>query len=125
MLTCLAVVLSYGAPAQSAPAVNHDRVVSAVPGQTPAVNDGEVNAIVQVGNIMVVGGTFTNVTPVGGAAQTRNYIFAFNVSTGALVPNFNPTLNGTVNELLPGPDERLGVRRWCASPPSTGSAPAT
>ena len=91
------------APAQSAPAVNHDRIVSAVPGITPAINNGSVQAIAQVGGTMVVGGTFTTVTPVGGAATTRNSVMAFDVATGALVPGFNPTLNGTVNEVIPGP----------------------
>ena len=103
-LAVVAVGLSFGAaPSYAVPAANHDKIVSATPGQTPAVNNGEVDAIVQVGNTVIVGGTFTQVTPVGGAATTRNYIMAFNVSTGALIPGFNPTLNGGVNELIPGP----------------------
>ena len=102
-LTCLAAALSVTAPAQSAPVVNHDRVVSAVPGDTPAVNNGEVDAIVQVGDTMVVGGTFTSVTPVGGTATAKNYLFAFDINTGALRADFNPVLNGAVNELIAGP----------------------
>ncbi len=102
-LACLALFLGFTPSAQAAPVVNHNQVVSAAPGVTPAVNNGEVDAIVQVGNTMVVGGTFTQVTPVGGGVTTRNYIMAFNVSTGALVPGFTPGLNGGVNELLPGP----------------------
>jgi PKD repeat protein len=103
VLTCLALCLGFAPAAQSALAVNHDRVVSAVPGATPAVNNGEVDSIVQVGNVMVVGGTFTQVTPVGGAATAKSYLFAFDVSTGHLMPNFNPVLNGGVNDLQPGP----------------------
>ncbi|HZJ06914.1 MAG TPA: hypothetical protein VFD59_15775 [Nocardioidaceae bacterium] len=104
VLACLAACLSFAAPALSAPKVNHDRVVSAVPGpRTPAVNNGAVNAIVQVGGTVVVGGTFTSETGVGEATTTRSYIFAFNVSTGKLVSTFNPVLNGAVNELIPGP----------------------
>ncbi len=103
-LACLAAALGMTAPAQSAPTVNHDRVVSATPGSTPAVNNGEVDAIVQVGDTMVVGGTFTSVTPVGTTtAVAKNYLFAFNVSTGALVSTFSPALNGTVTDLLAGP----------------------
>ena len=99
-----ATALGFAAPAQSAPVVNHDRVVSAVPGNTPAVNDGEVDNMVQVGDVMVVGGTFTSVTPVGSTtAVTRNKVFAFNVSTGALVTAFAPTVNGQVNEVIAGP----------------------
>lgn len=90
------------APALAAP--QHDKVVSAVPSaSTPAVNNGEVDSIVQVGNTMVVGGSFTSVTPPGGTAVTRNNIFAFNVSTGALVNGFAPAVNGAVNDLEPGP----------------------
>ncbi len=102
-LTCLASLLGFVAPASSAPVVNHDRVVSATPGNTPAVNNGEVDSIVQVGNTVVVGGTFTNVTGVGEAARTKNNVFAFDVGTGKLVPGFNPTVNGAVTELIPGP----------------------
>ena len=99
------------APAQSAPTVNHDRIVSAVPGTTPAVNNGEVDAIAQVGGTMVVGGTFTTVTPVGGAATTRSYAMAFDVATGRLVTGFAPALNGIVNEVIPGADRRHGLPR--------------
>ncbi|HZJ06798.1 MAG TPA: PKD domain-containing protein, partial [Nocardioidaceae bacterium] len=104
-LACLAVSLNFAAPAVSAPAIHHDRVISAIPGKTPAVNNGEVDAIVQVGDTMVVGGKFTSVTPVGvgATATTRSYLMAFNVSTGALVSTFAPALNGSVNELIPGP----------------------
>ena len=52
---------------------------------------------------MVVGGTFTTVTPVGGSATSRSYVMAFDTASGALVPGFNPSLNGIVNEVIPGP----------------------
>ncbi|HZJ06916.1 MAG TPA: PKD domain-containing protein [Nocardioidaceae bacterium] len=102
-LISLALCLGFAPPALSAPAVSHDRVVSATPGQTPAVNNGAVNAIAQVGDKMVVGGTFTSVTSLGGAATTRNYVFAFAVSTGKLITTFAPALNGAVSEVIPGP----------------------
>ena len=103
-LTVLAVVLGLTlAPAQGAPATGQDKIVSAVPGKSPAVNDGEVDSIVQVGNTMVVGGTFTSVTPVGGAATARSYVMAFDKTTGQLLPGFAPTLNGAVNDLQAGP----------------------
>lgn len=90
-------------PAEAA-APGHTSIVSAVPSaNTPAVNNGEVDAIVQVGDTVVVGGTFTSVTPSGGSAQTRNYLFAFSASTGALVSTFAPALNGAVNEVIAGP----------------------
>lgn len=103
VLLVLAVSLGLAAPALSAPAVGHDRIVSAVPAQTPAVNNGEVDAIVQVGDTVVVGGTFTSVTPVGGTATARNYLFAFSASTGELVTGFAPTLDKSVSDLIAGP----------------------
>ena len=83
----------------------HDRVVNAVPsGSTPAVNDGIVYGIAQVGSTMVVGGTFTNVTsPGGGSAVTRRYVFAFDAVTGQVSSGFAPSLNGEVDAVLPGP----------------------
>ncbi len=99
----LAGVVRAAPAAQAATAAGHDQIVSAAPGVTPAINNGEVDAIAQVGGVMVVGGTFTTVTPVGGSATTRNYVMAFDTATGALVPGFNPTLNGIVNEVIPGP----------------------
>jgi hypothetical protein len=88
--------------AQAAP--SHTSIVSAVPSaKTPAVNNGEVDAIVQVGDTVVVGGTFTSVTPSGGSTQSRNYLFAFDATSGALVSSFAPALNGDVNEVIAGP----------------------
>ena len=108
-LLVLALLLALTGLAQSAPAARaasaagHDRIVSAAPGVTPAINNGEVDAIAQVGDVMVVGGTFTSVTPVGGSATSRSYVMAFDTASGALVPGFNPSLNGIVNEVIPGP----------------------
>ena len=95
--------LGTSGPAQSSPPANHTRVVHTVPATlTPAVNDGKVYAITQVGNTMVVGGDFTSVTPNGGSSQTRRFLFAFDATSGAL-RSFAPTLNGDVNGLVPGP----------------------
>lgn len=94
--------LQVATSAEAAP--GHTSIVSAVPSaDTPAINDGAVKAIVQVGNTVVVGGDFTSVTPSGGAATTRNFLFAFDASTGALVSSFAPTVNGEVDDLVAGP----------------------
>ena len=74
---------------------------NAVPSaSTPAVDNGRVFGIAQVGNTMVIGGSFTSV---GG--QTRNRVAAFNTSTGALSATFAPSVNGDVNAVLPGPND--------------------
>ena len=72
-------------------------MVSADPADhTPHVLDGRVNAIVQVGTTVVVGGSFTQVQEPGGPVLTRNRLFAFDAATGDISTNFAPTANGKV-----------------------------
>jgi hypothetical protein len=71
---------------------------------TPDIENGQVNAIAEIGNQIVLGGTFTSVTPHPGSTVSRSYVVAFNKDTGALNTGFNPTLNNTVEALEPGPD---------------------
>ncbi|MCM0619953.1 PKD domain-containing protein [Nocardioides bruguierae] len=70
---------------------------------TPQINNGQVNAVAQTGNIMVAGGTFTNVTSTDGTTLTRTGVVAFNASTGRVVTAFNPQIDGTVEDVLEGP----------------------
>jgi hypothetical protein len=90
--------------ATPAAAVNVDhgsQIVSAVPAAfTPQVMNGSVNAITQVGNEIVAGGTFTTVRQTKTSANiVRNHIFAFDATTGAIDMAFNPNLNKLVNSL--------------------------
>lgn len=82
-------------------------VVGAVPAAwTPWIQSSgsEVLAITQVGNTMVVGGSFTQVSPPNATqTTTSNYILAFDATTGAISQTFKPQLNGEVDSLLPGP----------------------
>ncbi len=59
------------------------------------------------GGTVYAGGSFTAVRPPGSAAgtneTTRTYLAAFNANTGALVTNFNVTLNGRVRSLAVSP----------------------
>ena len=72
--------------------------------KTPWVLDGEVNKIVQVGNTMIAGGLFTQVAdPMNGTPYTRQNLFAFDATTGLVSQTFNPTVDGQVQQLLPGP----------------------
>ncbi len=89
-------------------AVNADHlntVVSATPAAfTPHVMNGSVNAITQLGDKIIAAGTFTSVSPASTFGNTaddvvRNRIFAFNATTGAIDPNFNPNLGGAANSL--------------------------
>ena len=76
-----------------------------VPGKkTPWVLDGEVSKIVQVGNTMIAGGLFTQVAdPMNGSPYARQNLFAFDATTGLVSQTFNPTVDGQVQQLMPGP----------------------
>jgi hypothetical protein len=102
--TLAAAALTLGLAAPPATAFNADhgnQVVSADPaGFTPHVMNGSVNAITQIGNRIIAAGTFTSVSPAGSFGNTgddvvRNRIFAFDATTGAIDPAFNPNLGGT------------------------------
>ena len=82
-----------------------DRMPGDVPSRkTPWVLDGEVTKIVQVGNVMIAGGLFTQVSdPMNGTPYTRQNLFAFDATTGLVSQTFNPTVDGQVQQLLPGP----------------------
>jgi hypothetical protein len=93
------------APAGAVNADHGDRIVSANPADvTPHVMNGSVNAITQIGNRIIAAGTFTRVSPSGTYANTaddlvRNRIFAFDATTGAIDPSFDPNLGGAANSL--------------------------
>ncbi len=91
--------------------IPHDRVVSASPAPfTPNVLNGQVNAIVQVGSTMIIGGAFSQVQAAGSTTTlTRNNILAFNATTGALSTTFLPAIDGEVTSLLVAPD---GLSVW-------------
>ncbi|WP_412538193.1 PKD domain containing protein [Longispora sp. K20-0274] len=77
---------------------------------TPHVLDGTVYAIAVVGDIAVVGGDFTTVRAASsGTAVRRRYVFAFRLGTGELLPDFAPTLDGTVYALSAGEDGHVYV----------------
>ncbi|GAA4224927.1 hypothetical protein GCM10022254_05590 [Actinomadura meridiana] len=86
----------------------HGRVVGADPANnTPNVIDGEVKSIIKIGGKIYVGGSFTQVKEAGSnkPTLTRNRLFAFNASTGAIDTTFTPSLNkGEASVLLPAPD---------------------
>ena len=74
---------------------------------TPNVNNGVVLTMVAVGSRIIVGGSFTSVSPPGvksGAqAMTRNYLLAFDATTGQVDPGFVPAVDGVVEGLSAGP----------------------
>jgi hypothetical protein len=106
LLVASLTLLGLGSP--QAGAVSADLgtgVVSANPGdRTPHVMNGSVDAITQIGNKIIAAGTFTSVSPAGTFGNTsddvvRNRIFAFDATTGAIDPTFNPNLGGAARSL--------------------------
>lgn len=101
----LSLLAATSIPAGAVNADHGNRVVSANPADnTPHAMNGAVIAITQVGNTIIAAGTFTSVSPAGTYANTgddlvRNRIFAFDATTGAIDPTFNPDLGGAVNSL--------------------------
>jgi PKD repeat protein len=93
--------------AASAYGIVQPTLPSAVPGaNTPNIANGVVDAITQVGSEIIVGGTFTSVTAPGTTTNpvTRNYLFGFDATTGAISTSFVPQLDqGPVEGLAPGP----------------------
>ena len=69
--------------------------------------NGRVNAIVQVGNVVVIGGDFTEVREDGGAGPgslARSYIAALDATTGAPIESWDPVLDAEVFALAASPD---------------------
>ncbi len=74
------------------------RIVGEEPGRNaPNILDGTVYSMTQVGNTIVVGGTFTQVRNFNTATTlTRTGVLAFDADTGRVSTAFAPQLDGTV-----------------------------
>lgn len=84
-------------PASATQPVALDNLVSDDPANfTPNVLDGEVDKIVKFGDTVIISGRFSQVQESTGTTLSRQNIVAFNATTGAIDPNFNPTINGQV-----------------------------
>ncbi len=106
VLATTVLIIGVGAAPAGAVQIPHDSIVSASPAPfTPNVLSGRVNAIVQVGPTMIIGGSFSQVQAANSTTTlTRNNILAFNATTGALSTTFVPSLDGEVESLLVAPD---------------------
>jgi PKD repeat protein len=97
----LVIAASPAAAVQAAQAT----VVNPTPaGYTPDVDNGVVYSIGQVGTTVFLGGSFTTVSPHASSTTiSAPYITAFTAGTGALVSTFQPTVDGEVDTITPGP----------------------
>ncbi len=95
--------------AVAAPGVAQPSIVSDNPANwTPNVLDGQVNALVQVGNRIIAGGIFTQVQAAGGTGPilTRSNMFAFDATTGAIDTGFAPVFDDEVTAIAASPDNQ-------------------
>lgn len=98
----MAVVPAWSASAGAAPGFT--QIPNPTPAATPNVSDGKVAAIQRIGDVVLIGGTFSAATPAsGGTAVNQPYLMAFDAATGAIRTSFRPVLNGEVTDLEPGP----------------------
>lgn len=65
----------------------------------PVVLDGRVWAHAQVGDRIFVGGDFQQVQLTNGTVIDQAYIFAYDIDTGVVDPNFRPVVNNVVRSL--------------------------
>ncbi|MDP9818165.1 hypothetical protein J3R04_004135 [Spirilliplanes yamanashiensis] len=128
----------FGLTATAAHAAPSTPVTSTLVSANPADNvphalNGAAYAFAEIGNTVYVGGSFTSVRAAAGTATARNYLFAYDRTSGALQTSFAPVLDGAVQALAVTPDGRLvaggafrtvnGVarRNLVALDPATGS----
>lgn len=107
LLAAALVAVVTGTTAAALPAaadVTHPVVVSANPvNYTPHVLDGTVWALAVVGDTVVVGGSFTQVSDSTGKRRyNRRNLFAYGLRDGAVRP-FAPRVDGAVYGLAAGP----------------------
>jgi hypothetical protein len=102
----LAALMPANAASTGNNAPHPGRIVSDNPsGFTPNVMDGQVQTLARVGNMIIVGGTFTTVRNAGSSTDIRrNNVFAFDATTGQVSTTFAPNPNGTVYKVLPAAD---------------------
>ena len=103
-LAVLALLVVVAMAACEVPPGTQLSIVSATPGtNTPSIADGAVKSLVQIGNRIVAGGTFTTVNNPSGGTTSRSRVLAFDATTGAIDQGFAPTVDDEVDALLPGP----------------------
>ncbi|MCB0975448.1 MAG: hypothetical protein KDB86_12980 [Actinobacteria bacterium] len=69
--------------------------------------DGEIMALEQIGDRILVGGDFTTVTLADGSTVAQPYLAAFDANTGLLDQTFRPAIDGAVRAVIAGPDDTL------------------
>ena len=99
-------LLSAGLPAAAVQPAEHTVVTNPDPvNWTPHVLDGDVRAVVEVGNRVVVGGTFSRVSNAAGTVEyPRSNLFTFDAPSGNVVTTFAPSVPSMVYALADAGD---------------------
>ena len=84
----------------SAIGFDHGSIVAEHPRtDTPRFLDGKVNAVRQVGDRIIVGGSFSQIEDTDGTIVAQRFLAAYNVYTGALDRSFAPDLDNQVRSI--------------------------
>ncbi len=95
-LCCLLLVgvVTLAALNQSSASASFDGLPTQTPRRDlPTVLDGTVFDSTQVGDLIVVGGDFTQIETIDGRVLNTSGVYAYNIDTGALIEAFLPTLS--------------------------------
>ncbi|MBV9950690.1 MAG: hypothetical protein JO291_01970, partial [Acidimicrobiia bacterium] len=89
----------------------HDTLVNTDPiDNTPAVLDGNTQAVVDLGTRVIVGGKFSQVKRWDQSTVfARSNLFAYDKATGAIDQTFNPAPDGQVTSILKAADGNIYV----------------
>jgi PKD repeat protein len=106
----LALLAPTAARADSAPPVSGPANPTTV--SADALPTVQINGVawdqVTIGSTVYVAGSFTRARPAGAAAGTqesvRNHLLAYDITTGALIPSFAPSLNAQALTITASPD---------------------
>ena len=99
-LAGMAAILGTRTNTAQAAGVNQGELVPETPRiNLPVALDGRALAHAQVGDRIFVGGDFTQVQLPDGTVLDQPYIYAYDIDTGELDPNFLPVLNNDVRSL--------------------------
>ncbi len=100
LLVSLTTMITSTALINEAGAQPHDAVVPSVTRtDTPEILDGTVWDSEQWGNLIIVGGQFTQVKDNDGTIYDQANVMAYDINTGDLITSFNPVINGLVREV--------------------------
>lgn len=106
ILLCAAVAMGASTPALAGNAAPGNGTPVEIPDLSmPRIMNGEVDAVTQMGDTIIAGGTFSSVAPPkSGRSQKKKFIVAFDRNTGAISNTFKPVVDGAVTSLVPASD---------------------